>query len=187
MARAVAGLFADQVTARQAVSDLEAAGFDPARVHLLSAEQEPRDLPPLQHAARSTTGAVVGVVLLAAIGAGIGLLATVLWPYHTTASIIYGTVVAACIGGVTGWLVGALAARRVDVEREEYYRERAQQGRTVLVADAGARDAEVRQILGHYGAEAVPPMTMRQTILPLLRSRRPPRASDTQGRNPAAT
>jgi hypothetical protein len=95
-------------------------------------------------------------------------------------------VVIACVGGMIGWLVGGLAMRRVDTEREEYYREQVQEGRTIVAVDAESRDAEVQQIFARYGAHTVPPMTMQQAILPLFRPRRPVRAPDA-GPTPTAT
>jgi len=191
MARTVAGLFPDRAAARRAVADLEAAGIERGRGRgrLLAAESEPHEAPPLQHWARTTVVAVVGALILGSIGAVIGWFAALLWPTHTATSVIYAMVVIACVGGTIGLLIGWLAVRRVDVVREEYYRERVQQGRTIVAVDAGPHDAQVQQIFARYGAHDVPPVTMQQAILPLFRSRRPmrePHAGPTPTPTPTA-
>jgi uncharacterized protein (TIGR02271 family) len=176
MARRVAGLFPGRAAAQQAIADLEAAGIEWGRIRVLAAESEPHEAPPLQHWARTTGGAVVGSLILGSIGAVIGWIAALVWPIHTLTSVTYAMVVIACVGGMIGWLVGALAPRRVDTEREEYHREQVQQGRTIVAVDADSRYGEVVQVLARDGAQPVPRVTLRQSVLPLFRSRRPARA-----------
>ncbi len=187
MARTVAGEFPDHSSARRALADLEAAGVEPSRTQVISAEHAPRESPPVRHFARTTLGAVAGSIVLGSIGAVIGWLAALLWPIHTLTSVTYAMVVIACVGGMIGWLIGGLAVRRVDVVREEYYRERAEQGRVILAVNAESREREVRQILARDGGQDVPPVTMRQTILPLFRSRRAASQTGTGHQGPAAT
>ena len=166
--RMVAGLFPDVPMAKDAVTELKAAGFTDKEIGL--AMRNPSEAPDLTETVAETrstqeaaTGAVgggilggltgllvaVGVVVVPGIGpvlAG-GALASALG--ITGASVIAGAGLGAAAGGLVGGLVGLdipeETARRVETGIRS--------GRVLVLVNTSERAREARAILERHGAE----------------------------------
>lgn len=104
---------------------------------------------------RSVTGAIIGCLVLGALGFFLGWLFIQIVPDigHGGGIAAAGAWTTAIIGGIVGLLLGALVATRAPVE-ESYYRARRQEaGATRLVVNAEGREDEAWQILRRSGGQ----------------------------------
>lgn len=182
MASTVVGLFADRRAAQRAVVDLQAAGFDPAHI-----TQSRRSLRPALssllrlRAISSTTGAILGALVLGTIGALIGWAAEV----SISGSRGGGTLLfvgITLVGGMVGWLAGGLFFSGLPIANSPYLGQRYEEGAVVLKVQAGGREAVARHILARNGGKELR-TAHRRFPIPAWRQPDPPRA---RHRTPAA-
>jgi hypothetical protein len=136
--------------ARNAVSDLEAAGIPSSKISMLANKNSADDV---NEASAPETGAGVGAV----VGGGAGLLAGLgvfaipgLGPI-IAAGWLAPTAVGALAGGATGGIVGALVDSGVSEDHAHVYSEAVRRGGTLVSVRAdSARATEVRSILDRY-------------------------------------
>lgn len=154
MTAIVAGRFTDWRAADRAVAALRAAGYPPEMIELIPEEREDLGPPPAEAAKGSAIGAVIGLLIGAALFAVAGwLLAESIPGLDQTAGWV--VLFLALAGGTIGWVVGGVVGSRKPVEQEEYRREAIEQGRMTLRMDAGDRPAEARDILMRFGGTQV--------------------------------
>ncbi len=157
------GVFTNVDHAKQAVRDLQAAGFTSAEITVVCSDkireahfrefehQEPAGtFTPEAAAAGSVIGATVGGISAAALALATGGVA-----------LLIGGAVAMWTGGVIGGLVGAMMTRGVERELADYYDQAVTAGKILVAAEAtGARGAErlttAERILANAGAEPLP-------------------------------
>lgn len=157
MTRNVAASFPDRQSAERAAADLQTAGFPAAEIGMLSQEPTgPTNVRSrLRPNRRSVTGALLGSLILGTVGFLLGWLFIQIVPdiSHGGTAAAAGAWTTAAIGGVIGWLWGALVATRAPVE-EGYYRARRQEaGATRLIVDAADREDEAWTILRRSGGQ----------------------------------
>jgi hypothetical protein len=137
----VVGTFGTQVEAEDALASLRAAGLDDGDLALLTHARDAVGAPddPDQRANRTVDVATIG----AAVGAVLG--GALLGP------------VGAVVGGLAagGGLAAALETRGMTREEAMEYEARLASGRYTLVVNAGAREADVRDLLRRAGADRV--------------------------------
>ena len=104
---------------------------------------------------RSVPGAIIGCLVVGAVGYFLGWLFIQIVPDigHSGGIAAAGAWTTAIIGGIVGLLLGAIVATRAPVE-ESYYRARRQEaGATRLVVDAAGREDAAWQILRRNGGQ----------------------------------
>lgn len=151
MPEAVQGIFPDRRSAERAVVDLQAAGFDTARMQISSVEPPPRRPRALTATRRSIVGAVVGSLIVGTIGAIIAWIASQAFIGNSTFAVI----AIALVAGMIGWAAGGLLFSGVPYEEGYYDKERYELGRTVLAVAAPEREQVASQLLARNGASDV--------------------------------
>lgn len=152
MARTLAGLYPDRLSAEHAMAALQRAGFDPEQMGLVLREEPLPKPPAAERAVKSTTGAVAGSAIGGTSGAAVAAIISAFIP--GVGPVIAGGILAAALtGGAIGWLIGGLANLGIPIEEADYYQERVEQGQTLLTLNAAGREEEARQIMRQYGAE----------------------------------
>ncbi len=158
MPEAVQGIFPDRRSAERAVVDLQAAGFDTARMQIGSVEPPPRRPRPLTATRRSIVGAVVGSLIVGTIGAIIAWIASQAFIGRSTFAVI----AIALVAGMIGWIAGGLLFSGVPYEEGYYDKERYELGRTALALAAPGREHVASQLLARHGARDVRVGTVRR-------------------------
>lgn len=164
------GVFANEEQARQAIDDLERAGFDQKEIGYLmrTAETEAADA---DRQSRVATGAIGGGVLGGVLGAAASLLIPGIGP------AIAGGILAATFGGVVigaaaGGVVGALTNLGVSEDDARFYQRELEAGRTIVTVKNSYGAAEAANIMRRNGAynaatplaDVNPSPTQRPTI-----------------------
>jgi hypothetical protein len=148
MTRSVTHLFDDYGQARNAVTELERAGFTSSEVSLVSRYRDDGTL--ADEASNTGTGAALGAIA----GGGTGLLAALgiiaipgIGPL-VAAGVLATTLVGAAGGTFVGGLLGALTNYGVDERDAHVYSEGVRRGGTLVTVQADdARAAEAERIL----------------------------------------
>jgi len=159
MAHSIIGLFSDRAAARKAVTELAAAGFDPAHlgVALLDTPRTPDPTAGVEGASgqaeRTTEAAVGGGVLGGTAGALLAATGALVIP--GVGPFIAGGILASLVGGTAGWLAGALVAQGLPHEAAAEIEGQVQAGSVLVVVQARGRDAEARALLRRTGAEGL--------------------------------
>jgi uncharacterized membrane protein len=139
--------------ARQAVSELEAAGIPSSDISLLANRYVSEKYADVDDVSDAATGAGIGAVVGGTAGllAGLGLLAIPGLGPVVAAGWLASTAVGAAAGGATGGLVGALADAGVPEEHAHVYSEVVRRGGTLLsVRTDESRAPKVQSILDRY-------------------------------------
>lgn len=172
----VLGVFADNTSASNALNDLQAKGYDPKNISVITRDSNnttqvvnDSGADVIDNTAQgagqgAATGAVVGGIagLLIGVGAiaipGIGGLlvggpiAAALGLTGAAATTMTG----ALTGGLAGGLIGALVGLGVPEEQAEVYEERLKQGAILLIVPAVSdNDMTAREILQQNGADQI--------------------------------
>ena len=116
--------------ARQAVSELEAAGIASADISLLANKHVSAQYDDVDDASKAAAGAGIGAVVGGTAGllAGIGLLAIPGLGPVVAAGWLASTALGAVAGGATGGIVGALVGWNIPEERVKKYDEDIRKG-----------------------------------------------------------
>ena len=139
--------------ARQAVSELEAAGIASSDISLLANKHVSAQYADVDDASKAAAGAGIGAVVGGTAGllAGIGLLAIPGLGPVVAAGWLASTALGAVAGGATGGIVGALVEAGVPEEHAHVYSEAVRRGGTLLsVKTDDSRAEEVHSILDRY-------------------------------------
>lgn len=177
MSRTVAGVYADRRAAQRAVVDLEAAGFDPAHI-ILSRSGFPPAFPRWgrHHPITSVTGAIGGAALFGSIGALAGWAASLAIPsLHGSGFLVVATM--SFVGGLIGWLAGALLFVGVHTDSADYQSERYDQGSVILTVRAEGREAVAQHILARNGGTDVHANRRRLPVPPWRQPSTPRRSA----------
>ena len=148
MTRSVTHLFDDYGQAKNAVTELERAGFSSSEVSLVSRYRDDGTL------ADDATGTATGATLGALAGGGTGLLAALgiiaipgIGPL-VAAGVLATTLAGVAGGTLVGGLLGALTDYGVDEKDAHVYSEGVRRGGTLVTVRADdARAAEAERIL----------------------------------------
>ncbi len=177
MAKMVLGVFSSRPSAESAISDLEAAGYNPKDISILM--QDSGEAQSMADdtganvaegaASGATTGGVIGAIagLLVGIGAiavpGVGALliggplAAALGLTGAAASTVSG----AATGALAGGLIGALTGLGVPEEDARVYEERIKSGGIlVAVPTVTGTSADAAEILTQHDADQVKTVDM---------------------------
>jgi len=159
LAHSIIGLFSDWAAARKAVTELAAAGFDPAHLGV-ALPDTPRTADPTEDAEatpgqadRMTEATVGGGVIGGTAGALLAATGALVIP--GVGPFIADGILASLVGGAAGWLAGGLVAQGLSQEEAMAIEERVQAGRLLVVVQAHGREAEARAILLRAGAESL--------------------------------
>jgi len=156
VAHSIIGLFSDQAAARKAMTELGAAGFDPAHLGVVLPDI-PRASDPMEGAEgqveRATEAAVGGGVLGGTAGALLAATGALAIP--GVGPFIAGGILASLVGGTAGWLAGGLVAQGLSPEEATTIEGRVQAGSPLVIVQTNGRDAEARAILLRAGAEGL--------------------------------
>ena len=139
--------------ARQAVSELEAAGIASSDMSLLANKHVSAQHADVDDASIAAAGAGIGAVVGGTAGllAGIGLLAIPGLGPVVAAGWLASTALGAVAGGATGGIVGALVDAGVPEEHAHVYSEAVRRGGTLLsVKTDESRAEKVKSILDRY-------------------------------------
>ena len=139
--------------ARQAVSELEAAGIASSDISLLANKHVSAQYADVDDASKAAAGAGIGAVVGGTAGllAGIGLLAIPGLGPVVAAGWLASTALGAVAGGATGGIVGALVEAGVPEEHAHVYSEAVRRGGTLLSVKIDESRAErVHSILDRY-------------------------------------
>lgn len=183
MPRKVAAVFPDRNAAEQALADLRSR-LDVGDARLYATRKPPLTTgSPVKRTSKSILGAVVGSLIVGTIGSIVGWIAAVL-AAGTVTSVTFAVVVASCVGGMMGWLIGGLAYPGTPVEEGEYYQEWVEQGRCVLAVETYGQDQEVQRVLAAHNAQTIQAAPERRgwfmrrgQLLGVDRSRQPSRTA----------
>jgi heat induced stress protein YflT len=166
--RAVAGLFAEQASAEQAIHALKAAGFAGEQIGVAMRDRTAQGvlIEEAQAAEGATAGALGGGLLggLTGLLIGIGALAVPgFWPVvaggvlASAFGIAGGTALAgAGLGAAAGGVVGALMAVGIPEPAARHFETGVRAGRVLVTVEAGARVLEAMAILDRHGADTGP-------------------------------
>ena len=139
--------------ARQAVSELEAAGIPSAEISLLANKYVSEKYADVDDASEAAEGAGIGAVVGGTAGllAGLGLLAIPGLGPIVAAGWLASTAVGAVAGAATGGLLGALVDSGVPEEHAHVYSEAVRRGGTLVsVKTDDSRAARVQSILDRF-------------------------------------
>ena len=139
--------------ARQAVSELEAAGIASSDISLLANKHVSAQYADVDDVSKAAAGAGIGAVVGGTAGllAGIGLLAIPGLGPVVAAGWLASTALGAVAGGATGGIVGALVDAGVPEEHAHVYSEAVRRGGTLLSVKIDESRAEkVHSILDRY-------------------------------------
>ena len=139
--------------ARQAVSELEAAGIPSAEISLLANKYVSEKYADVDDASEAAGGAGIGAVVGGTAGllAGLGLLAIPGLGPIVAAGWLASTAVGAVAGAATGGLLGALVDSGVPEEHAHVYSEAVRRGGTLVsVKTDDSRAARVQSILDRF-------------------------------------
>ena len=130
--------------ARQAVSELEAAGIASSDISLLANKHVSAQYADVDDASEAAAGVGIGAVVGGTAGllASIGLLAIPGLGPVVAAGWLASTAVGAVAGGATGGIVGALVAAGVHEEHAHVYSEAVRRGGTLLSVKTDENRAE---------------------------------------------
>jgi hypothetical protein len=166
--RTVAGLFADQASAEQAIHALKAAGFtgDQIGVAMRGRTAQGVLMEEAQAAEGATAGALGGGLLGGLTGFLIGIGALAIPGFGPVVAggvlasafgIAGGTALAgAGLGAAAGGVVGALTAVGVPEPAARHLEAGFRAGRVLVTVEAGARVLEAMAILDRHGADTGP-------------------------------
>ncbi len=155
MARAIAGLFPDRMSAERAIEDLKSAGIDPNRIGVVMQDKKETQAVTEEHGTHSTESAIGGSIIGGTAGALLAATGALVIP-GIGPFVSAGILATSLVGGAAGWLVGGLVGLGIPKEEAQYYEDRVHGGSALVTVDAqGAqgREAEVRQIMLRDGAE----------------------------------
>lgn len=156
----VVGVFDSRAQAREAIENLQRAGFDNETLGFASKEEQPAagDVPVDDIEDRdeeATTGAVGGVAAGGLLGGVLGAGAALLIP-GVGPVVAAGILAAGVAGGAfAGGLVGPFMNMGVPEEEAQYYDEEFKAGRSIVTVHPGDRNTEAREILGAAGAHNI--------------------------------
>jgi hypothetical protein len=171
MSKVTLGIFSNRAAAERAINELQAAGYDPKKMSIVTRDMEAEDQVVQSTGANvvegatsgATTGGVLGGLagLLIGVGAiaipGIGGLliggpiAVALGLTGAAATTVSGAVT----GAVAGGLLGALVGLGVPEETARVYEERIKHGGVLLAVPALEADDVASQVLADAGAEQI--------------------------------
>jgi hypothetical protein len=158
-----AGVYADVVAARRAVSLLQAAGFGSDQITVVcSDESKERHFESFRHqepagknspavaAAGGATGATVGGIATGALGLAVG----------GPALVVLGGA-GLITGAVVGTFLGAMLSRGTEKEAADFYDQAVERGKLLVVVEihqpgADERLAVAERLLADAGAEPLP-------------------------------
>lgn len=152
MARPVVGVFADRMSAEQAITDLKQAGFDTSQMGLLMQNREEAKQAASDAGIKTTGGAVTGGVLGSALGAILAATGTFVIP-GIGPFISAGILATAITGGALGAIAGGLIGLGIPREEADYYETQVREGRVLVTVDPQGHDMEAREIMLRNGAE----------------------------------
>ena len=154
----VVGVFSDQMQARQAVNDVQRAGFRDDQIGFAVRDQTgagtARDTAPggtTKAGEGAATGVVAGGILGGILGAAGALLIPGIGPV-IAGGILAATLGGAAVGAAAGGLLGALTGMGIPEEEARFYENEFQAGRTIVTVQAGNRQQEALDILRRNGA-----------------------------------
>lgn len=163
------GVFADPEQARQAILELQRAGFDEKEIGYLT-RVAPGDAVGADRETRTAAGAIGGGVLGGVLGAVASLLIPGIGP-AVAGGILAATFGGLAIGATAGGLIGLLSSLGVSEEDARFYQREMEAGRTIVTVKNAAGAAEAANILRQNGAyNAVTPVA-DINALPMQRSR----------------
>jgi len=151
----VVGVFPDQMQAKQAVNDLQQAGFNDKQIGFAVRDQTgtARDKDPTatKVGEGAATGLVAGGILGGLLGAATALLIPGVGPV-IAGGILAATLTGAAVGAVAGGILGALMGMGIPEEEARFYENEFQSGHTIVTVQAGDRQQEALAILRRNGA-----------------------------------
>jgi len=156
----VVGVFSDQMQAKQAVNDLQRAGFRDDQIGFAVRDQgntiqdttTPGTTPGTTKAGEgAATGVVAGGLLGGLLGAAAALLIPGIGPV-VAGGILATTLTGAAVGAAAGGILGALTGMGIPEEEARFYENEFQSGRTIVTVKAGERQQETLDILRRDGA-----------------------------------
>jgi uncharacterized membrane protein len=139
--------------AREAVTELEAAGIPSAEISLLANKTVSAKYADVDESSPTATGAGLGAVVGGGAGllAGLGILAIPGLGPIVAAGWLAATAVGAIAGSATGGIIGALVDSGVPEDHAHVYSEAVRRGGTLLsVRTDDVRAEKVRSILDRY-------------------------------------
>lgn len=151
----VVGLFPDERSAEQAITDLKAAGFDPNGMGFVARDKrQSQELANDQgvNVGASTAGAVTGAAIGGTLGAILAATGALVIP-GIGPFISGGILATSLVAGAAGWLVGGLVGLGVPENEAKYYQGRVEQGGYLVTLRAGSRADEAWSIMLRDGAE----------------------------------
>ena len=149
--------------ARQAVSDLNAAGVSDAKISLVANKHVSAEYDDLDDYSETATGAGLGAAVGGAGGllAGLGIIAIPGVGPVVAAGWLAATLVGALAGAATGGVVGALVDAGVSEEDADVYSEAIRRGGTLVTVRADDGEAsKVQSILDRH--RPIDPMKRRE-------------------------
>lgn len=152
MARPIVGVFADRMSAEQAITDLKDAGFDTSRMGLLMQNREETKRAASDTGVNAVGGAVMGGALGGAIGAILAATGTFVIP-GIGPFVSAGILATAIAGGAVGAIAGGLVGLGIPREEADYYETRVRAGGVLVTVDPEGHEIEAREILLRNGAE----------------------------------
>jgi hypothetical protein len=152
----VVGVFSDQMQAKQAVNDLQRAGFRDDQIGFAVRDQtntiQDTTTPGTTRAGEgAATGVVAGGLLGGLLGAASALLIPGIGPV-IAGGILATTLTGAAVGAAAGGVLGALTGMGIPEEEAGFYENEFQSGRTIVTVKAGNRQREALDILRRDGA-----------------------------------
>jgi uncharacterized membrane protein len=132
--------------AKQAVTDLEAAGFSSSDISLVANKKYTKDETVADEATEAGAGAGIGAAAGGAVGllTGLGLMAIPGVGPVVAAGWLASTALGAVAGGATGGIVGSLIGAGVPDEHAQVYSEALRRGGSLL--SVKAEDNQVEQV-----------------------------------------
>jgi hypothetical protein len=161
------GSFESRAQAEQAVTELLRAGFTGSQIGFLTRDNERIVTDATPKEVQAETGAATGAVTGGAIGAVLGGVVALTIP--AIGPVLAAGVLAGVLGGTAagawgGGLLGALIGFALPEEAARYYEEDLNQGRTLVLVQAGDRYTEAVDILSRCGGTYLDPFTTTRNV-----------------------
>jgi hypothetical protein len=171
MSQVTLGIYSNRAAAERAINELQAAGYDPKKMSIvtrsLEAGEEVVQGTGANMVEGATSGAATGGVLggLAGLLIGVGAIAVpgiggllIGGPIAVALGLTGAaatTVSGAVTGAVAGGLLGALVGLGIPEETARVYEERVRQGGILLAVPAREADDVASQVMADTGAEQI--------------------------------
>ena len=151
----VVGVFEHRPQAEQAVAELWKVGFAHDRIDMATRDGVTQASPNLHLQQNVAHSALTGAVAGASAGAVAGALAVgLLVPGLGTViggGLLAGALGGAALGAAGGTFLGPFIALEMGEDDAHYYAHAVDEGRTVVLVDAGGRAGEARAVLRRHG------------------------------------